>query len=261
MHIIHIIPITFTSFGICLVACIRSEPGIVKFFLHGLCRSRKRKRTVGMGMGVLNNQIQVMGWRPKLPTMLYKTLKALITDCWAADPLDRPDFDQIVMRLNSEIRDEVMWKPEPVFVNNENFLLNTIDYDDEDAAEDEKDEKLVILSQRMSELVEELQETLPEENLDLLDLLKTRRASLEEEHVKIRSARRNTLKDLSDTVEKKKEKQAKRKSVLVAKRKASGPEEPLPDMFKGLVQAANDAETKKGDANDKKQTTTRVKFN
>jgi hypothetical protein len=37
--------------------------------------------------------------RPAIPERLAPGVRALITDCWADDPDDRPSFDEIVERL------------------------------------------------------------------------------------------------------------------------------------------------------------------
>ncbi|GMI41164.1 hypothetical protein TeGR_g7773, partial [Tetraparma gracilis] len=56
------------------------------------------------------------GWRPILPLNFIKTypkLHALIQECWLVRKKDRPNFDQIVARLQGEIGDELKRKEEP----------------------------------------------------------------------------------------------------------------------------------------------------
>ena len=97
--------------------------------------------------------------RPKLPTRLYKTLKALITDCWEHDPDNRPDFDEIVRRLNAEVCEEIWTKPEPYFSCDDNFLKNSADYDgfeEEDEEEDDENDVTRRLKSKMAEMEREI---------------------------------------------------------------------------------------------------------
>jgi hypothetical protein len=38
-------------------------------------------------------------WRPEIPDSVRPPVRALIADCWAEDPDDRPTFAQIAERL------------------------------------------------------------------------------------------------------------------------------------------------------------------
>jgi len=147
------------SFGICLVACIRSEPSVLKFFVHGLCRHMKKKKAMGIGLAILNNRMLQRRWRPTLPTKLFKSLKKLICDCWQHDPELRPTFDEIVMRLNGPIRDEVTLKQEHIFVNDDDFAKNSVDYevnegdgDDDDSEEEKYEETIKTFKEKVAEL-------------------------------------------------------------------------------------------------------------
>ncbi|GMI25620.1 hypothetical protein TeGR_g13322, partial [Tetraparma gracilis] len=56
------------------------------------------------------------GWRPILPlnfVKAYPKLHALIQECWRVRRKERPNFDQIVYRLQHEIGDEIKRKEEP----------------------------------------------------------------------------------------------------------------------------------------------------
>ena len=56
------------------------------------------------------------GWRPILPLAFVKTypkLHALIQECWKVRRKERPNFDQIVARLQGDIGDEIKRKEEP----------------------------------------------------------------------------------------------------------------------------------------------------
>jgi hypothetical protein len=56
------------------------------------------------------------GWRPILPLAFVKTypkLNALIQECWRVRRKERPNFDQIVNRLQHDIGDEIKRKEEP----------------------------------------------------------------------------------------------------------------------------------------------------
>ena len=102
------------SFAICLIAMIRAEDSVVKFFFNGLRKEMKKKTFNGIGITVLNNRLHNRGFRPKLPKMLYPSLAKLITDCWSPKGADRPSFTEIIARLRGEITMEIMLQPEPV---------------------------------------------------------------------------------------------------------------------------------------------------
>ncbi|GMI24703.1 hypothetical protein TeGR_g3317, partial [Tetraparma gracilis] len=56
------------------------------------------------------------GWRPILPLAFvkaYPKLHALIQECWLVRRKERPNFDQIVARLQGDIGDEIKRKEEP----------------------------------------------------------------------------------------------------------------------------------------------------
>jgi hypothetical protein len=56
------------------------------------------------------------GWRPLLPlnfVKAYPKLHALIQECWRVRRKERPNFDQIVSRLQGDIGDEIKRKEEP----------------------------------------------------------------------------------------------------------------------------------------------------
>ena len=103
------------SYGVCIVACVRSEENIARFFQHGLRRKMKKKNIMGLGMGMLAKRVNERGWRPELPTALFSWLKKLIEACWDQDPEKRPDFDEIVERMNGVVRSEIELQREPVF--------------------------------------------------------------------------------------------------------------------------------------------------
>ena len=104
------------SFAICLIAMIRAEDNVVKFFFEGLRKSMKKKNLQNIGIMVLNNRMHNRGFRPELPPALYPSLAKLIRDCWSAKPEDRPSFSEIVRRLRGEISMEVMLQKEPVIL-------------------------------------------------------------------------------------------------------------------------------------------------
>jgi hypothetical protein len=59
------------------------------------------------------------GWRPLLPLSFvkaYPKLNALIQECWRVRRKERPNFDQIVARLQGDIGDEIKRKEEPIIV-------------------------------------------------------------------------------------------------------------------------------------------------
>jgi hypothetical protein len=50
----------------------------------------------------------IAGERPALPDSLSPTVRGLVAACWAQDPADRPNFEQVTTRLEdalSEARD------------------------------------------------------------------------------------------------------------------------------------------------------------
>ncbi|GMH85965.1 hypothetical protein TrVE_jg2679 [Triparma verrucosa] len=102
------------SFGVVLAAMVRADKTIVEFFFSQLQRKMKKRSRLGIGIGSLNRYLE-RGWRPPLPAEFYPKLKRLISRCWAEEPADRPDFDQIVEELSGPISLEVQLNPEPIF--------------------------------------------------------------------------------------------------------------------------------------------------
>ena len=100
------------SFGICLVAMVRCEADVVKFFFEGLRKHLKMNTMAGIGIGTLNGMMR-NNFRPKLPVRLYPALTKLIQECWQNNPESRPTFDDIVARLGGEITAEVGKYHEP----------------------------------------------------------------------------------------------------------------------------------------------------
>ena len=107
------------SFAICLMAMIRADENVVKFFFNGLRKEMRKKTLKGIGIHVLNNRLHNRGFRPKLPESLYPSLAKLITDCWSAKGDDRPSFTEIVKRLREDLTTEVMLGKEPNMVEAE----------------------------------------------------------------------------------------------------------------------------------------------
>lgn len=44
--------------------------------------------------------VAVHGLRPTIPEGTFQPLKSLIEQCWARDPLDRPDFSEVLEVLD-----------------------------------------------------------------------------------------------------------------------------------------------------------------
>ncbi|GMI50277.1 hypothetical protein TeGR_g6443 [Tetraparma gracilis] len=104
------------SYGLCLVAMIRAERTLEQFFYQALRKHKKRKTTKGLGMGQMTKYYYSEGWRPILPLSFvkaYPKLHALIQECWLVRRKERPNFDQIVARLQGDIGDEIKRKEEP----------------------------------------------------------------------------------------------------------------------------------------------------
>jgi hypothetical protein len=87
------------------------------------------------------------GWRPILPLAFvkaYPKLHALIQECWRVRRKERPNFDQIVSRLQGDIGDEIKRKEEPkiVLYSKEDDLIyrNRIGKEDEIEDSDEEEE-------------------------------------------------------------------------------------------------------------------------
>ena len=102
------------SFGVVLAAMVRADKNIVDFFFSQLQKKLKRNNRQGIGIGSLNRYLD-KGWRPPLPVEFYPQMKRLISRCWAQEPKDRPDFDQIYEELTGPITLEVQLNPEPIF--------------------------------------------------------------------------------------------------------------------------------------------------
>jgi len=112
------------SFAICLMAMIRADENVVKFFFNGLRKEMRKKTLKGIGIHVLNNRLHNRGFRPKLPESLYPSLAKLITDCWSAKGDDRPSFTEIVKRIREALTMEVMLQKEPNMVEAEEVFTS-----------------------------------------------------------------------------------------------------------------------------------------
>ena len=201
-------------------------------------------------MNIMNNAIQVEGWRPKLPTMFYKTLKALISDCWEHEPDDRPDFDEILRRLNGEVREEVWMKPEPNFVCDENFLKNSVDYE-ENGEEEAEEERLIMLKQSYTDLLTKLeQETPSNDNAEFIATLKERISRVEGE-LEAKQLQRKNASELAGTPvrgrgRRKVAAKKKEKTANVGAGEEVAVPVPLPAMFAGIL-GNNTSDTTRGD--------------
>ena len=102
------------SFGVVLVAMLRVDKTVVDFFFKALQRKMRRKSRQGIGIGSLNRYLD-KGWRPPLPVELYPGMKDLISRCWAPNPDDRPNFNQIYDELTHKISVEIQNNSEPIF--------------------------------------------------------------------------------------------------------------------------------------------------
>ncbi len=103
------------SFGMALVASIRAEKNLFTFLIESLRKDIGKRSRFGMSMFMLNHKMLNKKWRPRLPRRFvraYPQLDKLIRDCWQDDPELRPDFDEIVRRMN-DVRLEVVSSPEP----------------------------------------------------------------------------------------------------------------------------------------------------
>jgi hypothetical protein len=95
---------------------IRAEKNVVEYFFEALRKSTKKNSRIGMGITVLNSHMLSKGWRPALPesfTSNYPKLTGLVNQCWLNDPALRPDFTDVLRRMNGEISDEIRANKEP----------------------------------------------------------------------------------------------------------------------------------------------------
>lgn len=53
----------------------------------------------GMAIGIILNEVLVRGQRPALPAWLPPAVAALVGECWAQDPKQRPAMEQVLRRL------------------------------------------------------------------------------------------------------------------------------------------------------------------
>jgi hypothetical protein len=86
------------------------------------------------------------GWRPILPLSFvkaYPKLHALIQECWRVRRKERPNFDEIVHRLQDAIGDEIKHREEPKIVlysvEDDEIYRNRIGKEDEIEESDEED--------------------------------------------------------------------------------------------------------------------------
>ena len=72
---------------------------------------KEYKRIKGEGnnlnMHTLTRMVALENFRPQLPGSAPKTLCALITDCWHPNPSSRPNFEEIMSRLDGEVHEEI----------------------------------------------------------------------------------------------------------------------------------------------------------
>jgi len=54
---------------------------------------------------VFQNAICVLNERPPIPDDCPPLLRSLMVDCWAADPADRPEFSEVVARIDGVIEE------------------------------------------------------------------------------------------------------------------------------------------------------------
>ncbi|GMH95698.1 hypothetical protein TL16_g13218, partial [Triparma laevis f. inornata] len=106
------------SFGVVLAAMVRAEKNIVDFFFDRLQKKMGKKNRMGIGIGSLNRYLD-RGWRPPLPVEFYPKLTRLISRCWAKDPTDRPDFEQIYEELSADMLESGRRKNEDLAAENE----------------------------------------------------------------------------------------------------------------------------------------------
>ncbi|GMH80757.1 hypothetical protein TL16_g08683 [Triparma laevis f. inornata] len=121
------------SFGVVLVAMMRPSKTIVDFFFDSLQKKMKKKNRMGIGVGLLNRYLE-RGWRPPIPVEFYPKLASLINRCWAKDPAERPDFNEIYEQLGGPISFEVSTHPEPIFGSG---IVIVEDDENYDSGEDE----------------------------------------------------------------------------------------------------------------------------
>jgi hypothetical protein len=88
------------------------------------------------------------GWRPILPLAFVKTypkLHALIQECWKVRRSERPSFDEIVKRLQTDISDEVRSREEPKItvysVEKDSIYHDRIGVDEQIDSEEETEER------------------------------------------------------------------------------------------------------------------------
>ncbi|GMI34086.1 hypothetical protein TeGR_g2229 [Tetraparma gracilis] len=136
------------SYGLCLVAMIRAERTLELFFYQSLRKHKKRKSTRGLGMGQMTKYYYQDGWRPILPLAFVKTypkLHALIQECWKVRRSERPSFDEIVKRLQTDISDEVRSREEPKItvysVEKDSIYHDRIGVDEQIDSEEETEER------------------------------------------------------------------------------------------------------------------------
>jgi hypothetical protein len=87
------------------------------------------------------------GWRPILPLSFikaYPKLHALIQECWRVRRKERPNFDEIVNRLQGDIGDEIKRKEEPKIElyseEDDEIYRNRIGKEDEIEESDDEDQ-------------------------------------------------------------------------------------------------------------------------
>ena len=155
----------------------------------------------------------------------------IIASFWAFESDLEIYFDEILRRLNGEVREEIWMKPEPSLVCDENFLKNSVDYAENEEGEEEE-ERLIMLKQKFTDLVDELERQIGrEENKGELILnLRGHRAEVEEKLEK-RQQERRAASELAGVAPKGRGGRRPVKKKKIAGDEGSTVATPLPAMF------------------------------
>mmetsp|Transcript_13232 Transcript_13232/g.26998 ORF Transcript_13232/g.26998 Transcript_13232/m.26998 type:complete len:1771 (+) Transcript_13232:118-5430(+) len=117
------------SFGIVLIALIRTHNTAIEFFFERLQKHLRKKSRMGIGVATLNRHLEE-GWRPKLPIEFYPKMSRLIERCIDKDYHKRPDFNKIVSEITGDISLEIQTEEEPIIgsgvVMKEDFIIQKV---------------------------------------------------------------------------------------------------------------------------------------
>ena len=93
------------SYAICLLDMMQISDNIVELFAEAYIDFKHTD--AGLSLVAITHSVVTEGLRPDIPDYVPRSLKALVEECWDANPEARPYFPEIFDRLGYEVKAEV----------------------------------------------------------------------------------------------------------------------------------------------------------